>query len=621
MDDFESHDDRDGFFVKVWRGERMCLLGFDVIDPEPDLVGFALECRSPGSVVFYPLRNRLAFDYGTTPVADAVTGDRRFPSAKAPFQKFRWIHFPHEPRPGEYTYRATKIHMPDDGRLTKGTSIELTIPLDEVTYHDFVDVGFTRNFASSQAFREMLGDPPDIDKVGAQLIPTDADQGLDFKRTLKDAVYDWLGFEAYDLILRFLDEAVAEPSIEIDVFAYDLNEPEIVGRLEKLGPRLRAIIDNSQEMEDGGTVSGHGAPGSAETAAAARLRVSAGDGRILRMHFNGLQHHKVLIAKRNGSAFKALVGSTNFSWRGLYVQANNMLVFDQPKLAGLFERVFEAAFLDQTGFRRNALSSEWFPVAEEGKPLVRVCFAPHRDSDLSLKPVAHAIASAESSVLYSVAFLSQIRSGPTKQAFDDLMHKRVFSYGVVDSEGGLGVRKPDGSVGLVDFAYLADHAPEPFKSEWSGGRGINVHHKFVVIDFSLPTAKLFTGSSNLAPSGEQGNGDHLIEIDDPKIATAYAIEALRMFDHLHFRSRMEDVLAGGVGGAGGVEGAAPASVGAVAATNATGAAPADRKPPDRLTLKKPRAISGEPAWFEKYYVAGSQAERDRRLFAGRPVGA
>lgn len=92
-----------------------------------------------------------------------------------------------------------------------------------------------------------------------------------------------------------------------------------------------------------------------------------------------------------------------------------------------------------------------------------------------------------------MAFLNQIKSGPTKDALDRLMARPVFSYGVVDSRGSLEVKKPDGSTGLVDFAYLAKTAPEPFKSEWSGGKGINVHHKFVVTDFSLPSAKVFTG--------------------------------------------------------------------------------------------------------------------------------
>jgi hypothetical protein len=133
---------------------------------------------------------------------------------------------------------------------------------------------------------------------------------------------------------------------------------------------------------------------------------------------------------------------------------------------------------------------------------VSFCFSPHKDSDLSLNPVRGAIDGANSSVLYAIAFLNQIKSGPTKEALDRLMTRPVFSYGVVDKSGGLEVRKPDGSTGLVDFEYLAAHAPEPFRSEWSGGKGINVHHKFVVTDFNQKTAKVFTGSSNLAPSGE-----------------------------------------------------------------------------------------------------------------------
>jgi hypothetical protein len=34
-----------------------------------------------------------------------------------------------------------------------------------------------------------------------------------------------------------------------------------------------------------------------------------------------------------------------------------------------------------------------------------------------------------------------------------------------------------------------------------------------------------------------------------------------------------------------------------------------------LVLKQPTALSGKPAWFEEFYVSGSQKERDRKLFA------
>ena len=91
---------------------------------------------------------------------------------------------------------------------------------------------------------------------------------------------------------------------------------------------------------------------------------------------------------------------------------------------------------------------------------------------------------------------------------------------------------------------------------------------------------MFTGSSNLSPSGETGNGDNLVMIEDQRVATSYAIEALRIFDHLHFRSDMQSAAA-----------------------------------PTELKLAKPPALSGKPAWFARYYVADSQAQNDRRLFS------
>jgi phosphatidylserine/phosphatidylglycerophosphate/cardiolipin synthase-like enzyme len=577
MNDFEIQGNKDGFSMKLWRGERMCLLGFDVAQPEPDFVGFAIECKSPGSDQFWPLRNRLAFSYDSS-VAKAVTGERKFLSTEAPFQKFRWIHFPQNPGPGLYTYRATKMHMPEDGTLVTGTVLELQISLDPVTYLDFMDVGFTRNFASSQAYAEQFGNRPDV-------IPAVADDGLKFTK-LPPAIYEWLGFEAYDLIFKFLKEAVDDPTIELDVFAYDLNEGDLVAQLEKLGQRLRVIIDNSTTKSKG-VIGGHGVDGSAESMAAARLGLSAGADHVKRTHFSGLQHNKVFIAKRNGQPFQVLTGSTNFSFRGIYIQANNVLVFRSPEVAAFYGDVFNAAFQNPSAFKGSDLAAKWFTLAAQGQPPVQVSFAPHKSSDLSLIPVANAIDNATSSVLYSVAFLSQIKSGPTREAFDRLINKPLFSYGVVDGRGSLAVKKPDGSTGLVDFAYLAKNAPEPFKSEWSGGKGINVHHKFVVTDFNLPTARVFTGSSNLAPGGEEGNGDNLILIEDRRVATSYAIEALRMFDHLHFRSRMRDALK------------------------------TKNKPTalQSLSLRKPTAISQQPAWFEQYYVAGSERERDRQLFS------
>ncbi len=116
MDDFHNEGSKNGFFMKLWRGERMCLLGFDVVNPEPDLVGFAIECKSPGSGEFFPLRNRLSFSYAQPPEV-AVDGSRKFHSTESPFQKFRWVHFPYEPKNGMYQYYVGSTQKERDRKL------------------------------------------------------------------------------------------------------------------------------------------------------------------------------------------------------------------------------------------------------------------------------------------------------------------------------------------------------------------------------------------------------------------------------------------------------------------------------------------------------------------------
>ncbi len=72
-------------------------------------------------------------------------------------QTFRWIHFPYDPKEGRYDYRVTMIHMAGD-TVSKGDSVTCSIVLFDTTAEGIVDIGFTRNFASSQAFADKFPD-------------------------------------------------------------------------------------------------------------------------------------------------------------------------------------------------------------------------------------------------------------------------------------------------------------------------------------------------------------------------------------------------------------------------------------------------------------------------------
>ena len=561
--DFERKVSADGLTFKLYRGEGVALLAFDLEKEKAtnDFVGFSVEVKYPGSPRWGALRNRLHFDNPPN-----LERPRSFRSTEAPFQKFRWVHVPTETPEGEFQYRVTVKYMDAHGALFDGPSVENAISLAPATVSDFLNVGFTRGFASSQAYADRFNNETGIlPPIGAP-----ARANLDHDMAPFEAHYKWLGFEARRLVYTLLDEVIQDQSLTIDALIYECKEPEIVRRFEALGGRLRAIIDDHGEQGD---------PESCETISAERF--SAAGAEVKRMHFSRQQHNKVLIVRRDGRPVRVLAGSTNFSLRGFYIQANNALLFDDEEVATAFADAFEQYWENPKKFRQSEIANEWRVVRDEPGSRISLCFSPHSDPALSLTPIADAIANAESSVLYSIVFLSQL-TGIVRDELDELMQRTLFSYGVAQRTGGLQVKKPDGSIGLLPFAFLGENAPEPFKTEWSGNttdRSNMVHHKFLVTDFNGDNPIVYTGSSNMAAGGEKENADHLIRIEDRKVAIAYAIEALRMFDHFHFRVRARSANA-----------------------------------PDNLRLARPPAPGGR-TWFASYYRKSHIKERDRKLFA------
>ena len=489
----------------------------------------------------------------------------------SPIQKFRWVHFPRNAElAGDFDYRVTPVFMDDRGELRYGDAQEVAIPLRRETYPGKLNVTFTRGFVSSQAFVDqwLPGGPI------STLLPAGADEGLDFKPTHPRAeeALTWMGFEARSAILEVLDAAIADGRATVRVVAYDLNDPEIVDRLERLGPRLRAIVDDS---------SSHGDAGSAETRAFERLSRSAGAGNVKRQHMGNLQHNKTIVV--DGARLKAAVcGSTNFSWRGLYVQSNNALVLHGATPVRLFGAAFEAYWdHDDIGGFGHTDAAKLTSLGLRDID-AQVAFSPHVSANALLQTVADDVADhATSSVLYSLAFLYQTR-GAIRTAIKKVTEDpSIFVYGVSDRRvGGLDLQKPAGNVVPVEPSALSGDVPEPFKSEPVGGSGNRMHHKFVVIDFDKPTARVYLGSYNFSSPADTENGENLLLIRNRRVATAYAVEALRIFDHYHFRVAREEA----------------------------------RGPAGQLGLARaPQRPDAKP-WWDEYYTDPHKI-RDREMFA------
>lgn len=556
------------FTLKLHRGDGMTLVAMDWKDGEPpqDFVGFAIEYKEPGGDRFFPLENRLGF-----PGDEGEINPNRLSTRLSPIQKFRWVHFPRSAElPGKFVYRVTPVFMNHNDELSYGEAQEAAIELRRETYPEKLNVTFTRGFVSSQAFVDFYESAGPL----SQLLPSGADKGLTFVPTHPKAeeALAWMGFEARHAILEVLDQAVADEEARVRVVAYDLNEPDVVSRLEKLGVRLKVIID-----DDGS----HGETNSAETQAEQRLSASAGVDNVKRQHMGKLQHNKTIVV--DGPEVQAVVcGSTNFSWRGFFVQSNNAIILRSQNAV----RPFLAAFDDYwqndgaTGFGTTA-SAEWADL-ELGGIDARVAFSPHAPENALLAGIADDIGNhTTSSLFYSLAFLYQTH-GPIRDAIKKVTEDDgIFVYGVSDrTVGGLDLQKPDGNVAPVRPASLGENVPEPFKSEPAGGAGNRMHHKFVVIDFDKATARVYLGSYNFSETADKKNGENLLLIRDRRVAVSYVVEALRIFDHYHFRVAQEE---------------------------------ADVAKRKLVLATPPRGPGEEPWWAEDYTVA--QKIRDRELFA------
>ena len=121
-----------------------------------------------------------------------------------------------------------------------------------------------------------------------------------------------------------------------------------------------------------------------------------------------------------------------------------------------------------------------------------------------------------------------------------MLLRNIFTAGITDVRKGMQLYKPNKRTGIrISGLEIATKLPKPFNNIIKvPGLGHNIHHKFVVVDFKGTNPVVYCGSSNLAYTPEQNNGDNLIEIRDKDVVLAFAIEAIRLIDHYSWLNRM-----------------------------------------------------------------------------------
>jgi hypothetical protein len=539
-----------GFSVKAHPGDAKTLLAFNLPKAKTkNLAGFTIQV-APKRQTPYFLQNNLKFEDPSQHAQDAKLPANS--SFNAPIHKFRWLHVPGslqqgtQPFFGPYTYTVTPRYFDGKGSMLAidpklGNSVKVDVaPFTKGK----IQAGFTRGFVQSQAFVHHFGPKAVFRPKGKELLfdtSQVAGKNSEGKEYTFADQYEWLGFTARDMVLEVANEVLKNKKLRLDLFAYDLNEPDLMTvflQLAKQG-RIRVILDNATLHHD--TTS----PKPEDEFEKLFNQAAKKPAAILRGKFGRFAHDKQLIVSQGGKAIKVLTGSTNFSVTGLYVNSNHVLVFNDATVAATYAQIFQEVWDGNVSVKFNktpdAAKVFSFPL---GQTQIEVTFSPHTEADAG-KNLDNMVArinqerkQKNGSVLFAVMGLDK-GTGPVLPALKDLhADEKIFSYGISDTPGGIFLYKPGKKTGaLVSGKPTATKLPPPFDQVPNLGLGHQVHHKFIVCGFNGKSPVVYCGSSNLALAGEQVNGDNLIAIHDGDLATVFALEALALVDHFDFLDR------------------------------------------------------------------------------------
>lgn len=561
----ENTKSKNGVTVRLYKGDAMTFLAFDLTDNlKENLAGFTIQYSyKKDGVLEAPFAfNRLTFPDAFFVDNPNIPKRERNSTLFSPIQKFNWVHVPNTnintgtPIFGAYTYKITPRYIKNGLLLPIDIKLTVDVKIDVSPYKlNNVELGFTRGFVSSVAYAKRFNvennrvRPPkatDTLLFDVQQTADTARRFNDVTRKMEDVPYTfeeqhkWLGWQARERVMDFLDEAIEDKTLTVKAFCYDLNEPEVCKRLLVLAHqnRLTMILDNSGS---------HGEADSMETDFEKAFALATNPAAMYRGKYKALAHSKVFIHLKNNKAIKVLTGSTNFSTNGLYINSNHVLIVKNAKIAQLYADVFDASFgkNNMDDFKNSPFAANDFTFNEPNTPKMTITFAPHQkvDAERIFSRISNRITkTGNTDILFAI--MSDTSNSSILDAVKTQVKKDdVFTYGITDSIGkkdedySIFLYKPQSVNGIrIAAKGISNVLPPPFGMV-AKVNGYAIHHKFVVVNFKGTDPVVYCGSSNLAFGPEQKNGDNLLEIHDKDVVTAFAIEALRLVDHFHWRNK------------------------------------------------------------------------------------
>lgn len=462
-----------------------------------------------------------------------VDGERRA-STNWPIQKYQWTDY--MAKPGDrLAYRVLAMVGPDKANLTPDQASASDWTPEITLTHTMsagIEVVFNRGIVAAQWVSRRLG-TTDHKLQNAKLEEVIATPGDPFREYLSGP----LGERLFALL-----ETAAKKRQHVYAVLYELDDPQLIAALAKLGMRAHVVLANGSVKKKG-----------EDQNEAARKELRGKVDLHNRMTSpRALGHNKFLVVCDRGQKPRWVwTGSQNWTETGLCTQANNSVLIDDPQLA--------QEYRDQWDLLRDAGDATPQTLRDSnsqprdhavGSAQARLWFTPTAGR-VDLADAQQIIKGAKRAVLFLM-----FNPGPRETLLNTIIElsraggtaSRLYIRGVVNQDPST-TKTPvelfdQRNRDKADYGVVLPAAiDEPTKFFTNELKKLDrafamVHSKVIIVDPIGPKPVVLTGSHNLGPKASGTNDENLLMIRDaPEVAGAYATNIMAVYNQYRWRYR------------------------------------------------------------------------------------
>lgn len=455
------------------------------------------------------------------------TTDEFKDSTEWPIQRLIWIDY--NANIGQTIKYKVIPMLGSPNNLTQDTANESdwsnTVTLGIKTEEPF-RAFFNRGIVGSQWLTKRLENNPTQTKLKAIIAePTDP---------IRKELAGNLGWRMIHLL-----EKAKQENTEVFTALFELDDPALIESLANLGQKCHLILCNGTKVPDENK----------EARQELKPKINVIDRLLGQGH---LGHNKFVVFAENKDGEiqpkSVWTGSTNWAMTGLCTQANNGLLIENEEVAKIYYEEWKSLKTaqnaqDDTLKTKNVQLRKTIQI---GNYKVTPNFTPVKDeSDLAF--ARNYIKNAKQGILFLM--LDPGTNGLLND-ISDLKDSGLFIHGIVNADPRS--RKSSritlfdrGNIKKSDPSILVPKGITKTSRFWSKELSqyniVRVHSKVIVIDPFGKNPVVMTGSHNMSLKASEDNDDNLVIIENaPKLAEAYAVNILSIYNHLKWRFNLAE---------------------------------------------------------------------------------